>query len=710
MNSSTSDCYVEAGEGDGRHHWRLGNSAIELGLSLTQSSALEIVSLQDKQNGTDYAYAAGTKELSGDLEYKEHRINETGTGGLELEIVAADKDKGIELSACYEVFPQIAVIEGWIVAKGVGKAITIDGNYLSRRLEFAWRSLNQTVLHYVNGTCGPSSDAKLQSFKVMKTRLEPGVAKELVNSSMHSGEEFVPWAAVMDEASSAGLYFGLEWSGPWEMRFEAGADSVRFECGFRRSFYHQLSEGDSVASARSFFGFFTGGLDSASASVKLFQRNYLMPSAPDGYERCWPPVIYNNWPWTATHVDENLVREQIDRVSEFGIDVICVDYGWSVSAGNKNVRADRFGAGMKPLSDYAAKKGLKFGLWLSPADYDPEQTGEKDADKWVILDENRNPVMYDPACMGEYSGPCKGCLASDYKEYVKQEIDRIITDFALSYVKFDQPMFYRCYSSEHYHQNAEDAWYYQVLGYYELLEYLMKRHPGLYIENCQGGGRILDYGILRRSHGCALHDNGQNDRSRRYMYGVTYPFAREYFLRFFSPQVQTDCPNYSYNCRSAMMGTFGVGMNLAELAPDAHYHLGRNIETYKKHLRPLKGFTYHVWDQPMDDDWDVSQVWDPESRTGAIFAFRRGGPNDTIHLRLKGLEEMKWYNFNRLNRQHRGEHYMVRGLELMKNGLPITLVNAPGSQVILITPLGASECDYLNDKYPPAEEYLAEDN
>ena len=45
---------------------------------------------------------------------------------------------------------------------------------------------------------------------------------------------------------------------------------------------------------------------------------------------------------------------------------------------------------------------------------------------------------------------------------------------------------------------AEDVGYWQTKGYYEVLDWLYAEMPNFSYENCSGGGRIKDYGILRR--------------------------------------------------------------------------------------------------------------------------------------------------------------------------------------------------------------------
>ncbi len=70
----------------------------------------------------------------------------------------------------------------------------------------------------------------------------------------------------------------------------------------------------------------------------------------------------------------------------------------------------------------------------------------------------------------------------------------------------------------------------------------------------------------------------------------------------------------------------------------------------------------------------------PESREGLVVALRRPeSPYETARFKLRGLEENATYTFKDLDS---GKERKLRGAELLKNGLDLTLPAAPASALL----------------------------
>ena len=82
-------------------------------------------------------------------------------------------------------------------------------------------------------------------------------------------------------------------------------------------------------------------------------------------------------------VCEEFVIKEIDKAAELGLDIVQIDDGWQFGSTADLTRRDnrgrrifaddfwklneeRFPRGMKYISDYAAEKGIKVGLWFAP--------------------------------------------------------------------------------------------------------------------------------------------------------------------------------------------------------------------------------------------------------------------------------------------------------------------------------------------------------
>lgn len=83
---------------------------------------------------------------------------------------------------------------------------------------------------------------------------------------------------------------------------------------------------------------------------------------------------WNTWNKFACDIDEKLIKESVDQIKEFGLDVLGYNYVnlddcWHLlerdSAGHIQPDPVRFPNGMKPVGDYIHDAGLNFGIYSS---------------------------------------------------------------------------------------------------------------------------------------------------------------------------------------------------------------------------------------------------------------------------------------------------------------------------------------------------------
>src|SRR5262249_29618284 len=124
-----------------------------------------------------------------------------------------------------------------------------------------------------------------------------------------------------------------------------------------------------------------------------------------------------------------------------------------------------------------------------------------------------NPMASATLCLGHR--PCR--------EWGKRELDRIVREYDLDYLEFDNSMIEECRRADRAHQAGAGSAACAV-GLYEVPDWPPARHPQLILEDCCGGGNLLDYGILRRTPLASLSDLYGPADNRRATYGATFPF------------------------------------------------------------------------------------------------------------------------------------------------------------------------------------------
>lgn len=85
-----------------------------------------------------------------------------------------------------------------------------------------------------------------------------------------------------------------------------------------------------------------------------------------------PPLGWNSWNTFATDINEDLIKETVDAIVDYGLkdagyEYVVLDDGWMAMQRDENGKLygdpKKFPSGMKALGDYIHSKGLKFGIY-----------------------------------------------------------------------------------------------------------------------------------------------------------------------------------------------------------------------------------------------------------------------------------------------------------------------------------------------------------
>jgi len=290
----------------------------------------------------------------------------------------------------------------------------------------------------------------------------------------------------------------------------------------------------------------------------------------------------------------------------------------------------------------------------------------------------------------ENTPPLYFLLHRPVREWLKQEIDRVIRVNDLDYMLFDQSLIEECRRSDHTHQSG-DGNYAATRGLYEVLDWVRGHHPDLIIENCCGGGNILDYGIMRRTHLACLSDLYGPGDNRRATYGATYPFPAAVCESYMEDKPGD--PRVMF--RSAMMGLWNISADTTGWSAQKRLACKQEIDRYKQQVRPLlrEGRVRHLLGQAQAlREWDGMAFENPRAGQGMLFAFRReaasggrfasekavpidgSGPGGPLHVHSN-----RQYEVASADGQSSAFH---PGADLISGGLPVAFENGKTSQIV----------------------------
>ncbi|WP_382308180.1 alpha-galactosidase [Herbiconiux sp. UC225_62] len=256
-----------------------------------------------------------------------------------------------------------------------------------------------------------------------------------------------------------------------------------------------LADGESYAAPTVLFTWSGDGMD--GVSERLHRRLRARPGHPSTAR----PLVLNTW--EAVYFDHDL--ERLGRLAELaarvGVERVVLDDGWfsgrrdaDAGLGDWNVDAAIWPQGLAPFVERVRQHGMQFGLWFEPEMVNLDSDLAREHPDWLLAPSegvglpSRNQYVLD---IGK----------PEVADYLLERIDALVDEYAIDYIKWDHN---RDLSEAVSRGTGADGGdrpgvRRQTLALYDLLDELRRRHPGLEIETCSGGGGRIDLGILERT-------------------------------------------------------------------------------------------------------------------------------------------------------------------------------------------------------------------
>lgn len=461
--------------------------------------------------------------------------------------------------------------------------------------------------------------------------------------------QFIPYV-VLDSNQQHGLYLGLEWSvcRIETVALEGDSPAMRVRGGNVADLREELAPGDTLQIRPGFLGAYRGDLDDAGNRLRRWLMRYRVPAIlrqDPGY----PKVQWNAFGATGKSPGswdpvESKYYPLIDDIAPLGFEEVMIDVAWWQGDEPDSDQAD-WASGMKKAADYAHDKSMRFGLY------------------WT-----------DNLDMADEAG--RQCRA--------ERIRRLFEEYGADMWRSD------CTRGE-----VIGASYAATRGFYEMVDSLARQIPNFQWENCSGGGRIKDFGAMRRTVKIFNSDTYSALHVRQAFYDSSHvypPIQLEGHLGSTDGRYRPrGAREIRYAFRSTSMGApewfldapnGGNGSDpWTQQEKDA---LKACVETYKTKIRPLvrNADLYHILPRPNGTNRDAIEYYDPANGNGAVFLFHPSSESSNEPLRFKGLDTNCKYHVTFEDGTH--PPMVKSGAELMDRGLPVTLKGPEASELIFL--------------------------
>ena len=506
----------------------------------------------------------------------------------------------------------------------------------------------------------------------------------------------------------SGWYAGIEFSGRTRISLERDGGSLKTVLGLDPDpgpFRTRMEPGGSFETPTVFLGAFGGGPDGAGNQLRLWVRDVL--GNPLTWKNPQYPLTVNNSWGSGMQVDEPLALRMISDSKELGLEMFHMDAGWFRGVGDWYPDPKKFPHGLAFIADAAHKQGLRFGLWVdwtqAGLDTEPGALNVRDPKvrDWIVTD---LPADWKP---GQFGGQTIDLGVPAARDYCAKEVKRIVESYHLDMLEHDGYLVAQgCVRDDHPHaapnrstmkivndwgwnfvlaSNSTDVSYHAVRAYYAIYEKLRREHPGLLLEMCNDGGRMVDFGSAAHGDYFSITDTYDPLSNRRAFFDASHVLPAAMLESYVEKWPTPHPENFLYMLRSGMMGWITIMLDTTAWTPEQHEAARNAIALYKEKLRPLirDAELYHVSARPDGVHWDGLEYWDPKRGEGVVYAFRGTTPEENEHhFVLAGLSAAKRYRLH--FEDGSAPDREATGRELMGPGLDVHLQNPLSSELVFL--------------------------
>lgn len=583
-------------------------------------------------------------------------------------ILYSDSDTGLAVNCELKIFNGFPALEWVLYFENKGKEDTpIIEDIQALDIKIERPQEKEFILHRSTGSSCASTD-----FLPIDEVLPPNKKLDVVPIGGRSSDGNMPFFNL--EWKDEGLVIAVGWSGQWQASFYRDAErKLQVRAGMQKTRL-KLHPGERIRTPKMLLIFWEG--NDRMLGHNLLRRLLLDHYVPekDG-KPIFPPVAHSTW-FTFNQGNDATEENQIEvikilpslGVEAFWLDAGWFEGGWPNGVGNWFPKKNAFPNGLKPLGDESHKLGMQFVVWFEPERVNRESRIAKEHIEWVLHSEGKE---WNPVCK---SDGLFNLGIPEAREWLTEHISNMIKESGIDIYRHDfniDPLRFWLAADEPDRQGITEIRY--IEGFYKFWDELLKKHPGLIIDDCASGGRRIDLETISRSIPLWHSDTQCCGRAM-----PVQDQAQNAGLGFWIPLHACGAWGFDhYTWRSVITG--GASICTDPRPKNFPKTQAREAITELKRLRPLfLGDYYPLFDINVNETcWCGYQFDRPDSGEGMALIFRREkSPYPNAEIKLKGLKPDAKYE---LSFEDTGKKKIGAGKKVSQ--LNVTIPSAPGSML-----------------------------
>lgn len=544
------------------------------------------------------------------------------------------------VTLCFKAHRDEDVLEQWTEVRHQEK-----GSVTVQRVEAASLLLGGNV--YLTQFFG---DWAKEMLEPITEQLTPGTkvldSKLGVRASQFRNPSFIlSLGNKASETNGVVLAGSLAWSGSFQCEFDNFGHGVRALCGVNPfDATRPLKPGETLVTPTMLWVWSAEGLGDMSRKFHHWARQFGLREGQKSRQ-----VLLNNWEATGFDFDFQRIVGLYDPAKEIGTELFLLDDGWfankyprvndQAGLGDWEPNHKRLPQGLEPLASEAAKRGLRFGIWLEPEMVNPKSELFEQHPDWVIRQPKRELELQRHQLVLDLTRPA-------VQDYEWKVIKSILSVPGISYAKWDCNRYLTQPGSPYLGPSHQtEMWSDYVHALYAMMDRTAKTFPDTELMLCSGGGGRADYGALKYFHEFWPSDNTDPVARVAMQWDYSYFFP---VMALASHVTHWGKRPMHFACCVAMSARFGMDLDLTKLSTEDKAICAQAISAYKE-IRDVTqlGDLYRL-EAPHNNYRGALNFVSPDRSRAVVFAFQlKDGPSAPVFP--QGLDPARRYTVRELN-------------------------------------------------------------
>lgn len=486
-----------------------------------------------------------------------------------LKITLTDDFSGVTAVLYYTVFPEKDVLTRSVRIENRGQNVCNLEKVASFCLDLHQDGFEVIHLH--------GAWAKERHIQRIPQSAATMVFDSKRGSSSHNENPFIALVRPETTENYGDAYgFCLVYSGSFSAEVSGEQfGSTRVQMGIQPlGFSWELAPGESFQTPEAILVYSAQGLGEMSRRFhKIIRENVCRGK----YRDTQRPVLINNWEATYFDFNQEKILSLAEKAKAIGVELMVLDDGWfgkrdsdNCSLGDWVVDRKKLPDGLESLCQKVNELGMQFGLWFEPEMVSPDSDLYRAHPDWCIHIEGRTRTEARNQLILDLTRP-------EVCNYLVEVISAVLNSCPIAYVKWDM--------NRNMTEMPRKGFAHQyILGLYRVLDAITSRFPDVLFEGCSGGGGRFDAGMLYFMPQIWTSDD-TDAVERLYIQegtGLVYPISTmgAHISAVPNHQVGRTTP-VPFRGRVAMMGRFGLELDLGKLDKTTMEQLAKEIALYK---------------------------------------------------------------------------------------------------------------------------------